>query len=218
MDRADWQMKVTDDTSQALRGYGLEAVDVPGDLQCPVCMSPAFNGVVTTCEHAFHQECLQQSLRQRPQQCPSCRGRLKKGKEFSPIGRMIQNNVLSALVVHCPQRCGMQVTFEQLEAHVARDCVSTPFKCPHSGCNKIAPQDELFPHIETCVFAPQASATMSVVMPLLEKITTMEKKMTAMEEQKEKDKKKMTAMQKRMTAMEKEMAAIQGGQEDMVSE
>lgn len=146
------QIEISADVQKAIQGEGIDSADdVPKDLECAVCLHPAFGGVSTPCEHVFHKSCLETALGQ-DKTCPSCRAgtELSGNLSFKPVGRVL-SNLLGNYRVQCPQGCDAKISWEKLKNHVENDCPNTPFKCSHDGCTEGSkPRAEALCHMQEC--------------------------------------------------------------------
>eukprot|EP01018_Ginkgo_biloba_P028525 Gb_13232 [translate_table: standard] len=53
------------------------------DFDCPVCLSPPTEAVITSCSHVFCRRCIEKTLEQLKPRCPMCRNQLKLSDLFS---------------------------------------------------------------------------------------------------------------------------------------
>ena len=101
------QLKIdlAEDVQKAIDGEGIDSTDdVLKDLICPICMYPAFDGVVTRCQHVFHSTCLGKVGFLQRQKCPLCKLPIDMNDEedIKPFGRIL-SNLMGKYKVQCPQ-------------------------------------------------------------------------------------------------------------------
>eukprot|EP00929_Paragymnodinium_shiwhaense_P012791 TRINITY_DN120688_c0_g1_i1.p1 TRINITY_DN120688_c0_g1~~TRINITY_DN120688_c0_g1_i1.p1 ORF type:complete len:363 (-),score=44.51 TRINITY_DN120688_c0_g1_i1:200-1237(-) len=139
----------------ALRGLGVMlAVPCSPDLQCTICLSPYFEGVILdSCGHCFHAPCLEPVL-QSTKVCPICRKSFARAecKRITVVqtARFLQNS-LDDLLVGCPfEACGAEVRWQSLKRHVVRDCSHPTLICKYKGCFVTGTRTSIAEHEKMC--------------------------------------------------------------------
>eukprot|EP00929_Paragymnodinium_shiwhaense_P065637 TRINITY_DN32886_c0_g1_i1.p1 TRINITY_DN32886_c0_g1~~TRINITY_DN32886_c0_g1_i1.p1 ORF type:complete len:350 (-),score=52.09 TRINITY_DN32886_c0_g1_i1:113-1162(-) len=135
-------------TFDALKGLVQPVTRMRDDLNCAVCLEPAFGGVQTACEHIFHESCLQRAFGAQGNRCPTCRSVLED-PAYKPLHRILRNE-LEEQPVRCPQECGAEVPWGQLNDHVCKNCPNMFFACTNHGCSVVLAYSALEAHILSC--------------------------------------------------------------------
>ena len=140
-------------TKAALDGH-VDTVDTTKEaVSCSICLHPAFGGVITPCQHLFHEVCLETYLATtRKRCCAYCRQSLPPQGHAQSLGVVCRplQNVLEKMRVKCSQGCGSQVQWGELRSHVLHTCVKSKFSCPHEGCPEAFHRNDLETHLAAC--------------------------------------------------------------------
>eukprot|EP01062_Namystynia_karyoxenos_P084571 TRINITY_DN998_c0_g2_i1.p1 TRINITY_DN998_c0_g2~~TRINITY_DN998_c0_g2_i1.p1 ORF type:complete len:401 (+),score=148.82 TRINITY_DN998_c0_g2_i1:69-1205(+) len=152
---------IPDDTKSALAGE-IPAKDSKGKLQeflCTICLTHAFQtAVVTPCGHIFHLTCIKGAVAgatgYRPAKCPNCRELLPAGQPWREAPLCVKR-FMDRAEVECPQGCGAELVFEDLERHVSGPggCPNTTLRCGNKGCEAAFKRADEAQHREQCVHA-----------------------------------------------------------------
>lgn len=61
----------------------LSVLQAGDDFDCPVCLSPPSEAIITICSHVFCKKCIEKTLKRLKPQCPLCRKQLTESDLFS---------------------------------------------------------------------------------------------------------------------------------------
>lgn len=61
----------------------LSVLQAGDDFDCPVCLSPPSEAIITICSHVFCKTCIEKTLKHLKPQCPLCRKQLSESDLFS---------------------------------------------------------------------------------------------------------------------------------------
>lgn len=120
---------------------------------CPIDFGVSREPVIDTCGHTFGKNCLSNCLRNN-NKCPLT------NKPYTFIKKFTTNlgvkNFIDSLKIKCVNfnnNCVWEGKLEDLEKHLAFDCVDIQEDCPIEGCNEKIARGDLLEHIEnTCKF------------------------------------------------------------------
>lgn len=120
---------------------------------CPIDFGVCRDPVIDSCGHTFGKICLSNCLRNN-NKCPLT------NKAYAFIRKYTTNfgvkNFLDTLKIKClnyNKNCNWEGKLDELEKHLANDCVDIQEDCPIEGCNEKIARGELLEHIEnSCKF------------------------------------------------------------------
>lgn len=76
----------------------LSVLQAGDDFDCPVCLSPPLEAIITICSHVFSKKCIEKILKHLKPQCPLCRKQLIASDLFSSPKVADENEVTSEKV------------------------------------------------------------------------------------------------------------------------
>lgn len=76
----------------------LSVLQAGDDFDCPVCLSPPSEAIITICSHVFCKKCIEKTLKHLKPQCPLCRKQLTASDLFSSPKVADENEVTSEKV------------------------------------------------------------------------------------------------------------------------
>lgn len=120
---------------------------------CPIDFAVCREPLIDSCGHTFGRVCIKNCLRKN-NKCPLT------NKQYGFLKKFATNfgvkNFLGSLRVKCLNHgltCQWQGILDELEKHLAQDCVDIREDCPIEGCEEKISRGELLEHIEnTCKF------------------------------------------------------------------
>jgi len=118
------------------------------EFECPICIGPVCDPIVTACGHYFCRACLVKTN----ETCPSCREpwNVETLRELDPVKDRANRNIIARVLVKC-KRCKAVTTRglkgEIIAKHIFEDC---PLPCTH-GCKAILTRATIEKHVfEEC--------------------------------------------------------------------
>lgn len=72
----------------------LSVLQAGDDFDCPVCLSPPSEAIITICSHVFCKKCIEKTLKHLKPQCPLCR------KQLTTSDLLVHQRLLTRMKLH----------------------------------------------------------------------------------------------------------------------
>ena len=122
-------------------------------LECGICLKVLKDPVQCPNEHYFCRSCIERSLRETSEACPTCQHHLTKETLNKPA-RFLRET-LQDLIIRCDYEnrgCQESIKLEFLDRHV-QSCGYSPTRCANAGCKEVINQHDKQRHeLELCQF------------------------------------------------------------------
>ena len=122
-------------------------------LECGICLKVLKDPVQCPNEHHFCRSCIERSLRETTEACPTCQHHLTEETLGKPA-RFLRET-LQELIIRCDNQnrgCQELMKLEFLERHV-ESCGYSPTRCANAGCKEVINQHDKQRHeLELCQF------------------------------------------------------------------
>ena len=122
-------------------------------LECGICLKVLKDPVQCPNEHYFCRSCIERSLRETSEACPTCQHRLTEETLTKPP-RFLRET-LQDLIIRCDNEnrgCQELIKLEFLERHV-QSCGYSPTRCSNAGCKEVINRHDKQRHeLELCQF------------------------------------------------------------------
>ncbi len=146
---------------------GIEYTEPVDDtLVCPVCKTPFYSPVTTSCGHTFCADCINRALETQAT-CPIDRLPIDKNQDCYRLPLIVKDQ-LDRLKVRCPNKgCNHECSREHLEGHCERRCDFTPVRCPEPTCSKLVARRDATPE-KGCLHEDTACQFCHKIMPFVD--------------------------------------------------
>ena len=122
-------------------------------LECGICLKVLKDPVQCLNEHYFCRSCIETSLRETSEACPTCQHHLTEETLTKP-SRFLRET-LQELIIRCDYEnrgCQELIKLEFLERHV-QSCGYSPTRCSNAGCKEVINRHDKQRHeLELCQF------------------------------------------------------------------
>ena len=122
-------------------------------LECGICLKVLKDPVQCPNEHYFCRSCIETSLRETSEACPTCQHHLTKETLAKPPRLLTE--MLQGLIIRCDNEnrgCQELIKLEFLDRHV-QSCGYSPTRCSNAGCKEVINQHDKKRHeLELCQF------------------------------------------------------------------
>ena len=122
-------------------------------LECGICLKVLKDPVQCSNEHYFCRSCVERSLRETSEVCPTCQHHLTKETLDKPARILIE--MLQDLIIKCDNEsrgCQEVIKLEFLDRHV-QNCGYSPTRCSNAGCKEVINRHDKQRHeLELCQF------------------------------------------------------------------
>ena len=126
---------------------------VDNKLECGICLKVLKDPVQCPNEHHFCRSCIERSLRETSEACPTCQHRLTEETLTKPARYL--RETLQDLMIRCDNEnrgCQELIKLEFLDRHV-QSCGYSPTRCSNAGCKEVINRHDKQRHeLELCQF------------------------------------------------------------------